>query len=155
MASKVNGDIHLGCVVQVVFKNIDTNKVDGRNLTLVVIKKLTPLSNASSNYRLACAKGSMQNLYSRDYINVVKDVCAKTFRLNTILSYWKGKASVTEQEAAASTSLVGGQGVKRHRCHGTCNTKCCTCIKEGCFCSSAWYGGMHHCYTNNEKIMPM
>ena len=34
MASKVNGgDIEVGCVVQVTLKNMDSTKVDGKNIT--------------------------------------------------------------------------------------------------------------------------
>lgn len=112
MASKVNGgDIEVGCVVQVTLKNMDFN---GKNITLVVVvvEKVSPINNAPPKYRLACAKGPMQNLYSRVYITVVKDACPKSLGMDTILTCWRGKATVTEREAAASTSLVGGQGVK-------------------------------------------
>jgi hypothetical protein len=138
MASKVNGgDIEVGCVVQVTLKNMDSTKVDGKNITLVVVEK------------------PMQNLYSRVYITVVKDACPKSLGMDTILTCWKGKATVTEREAAASTSLVGGQGVKRCGCRGSCDTKRCACKKEGRFCGSDCHGGMHHCCTSNEKFMPM
>jgi len=155
MASKVKGDIKVGCVVQVTLKNMDSTKVDGKNITLVVVEQVTHIDNAPPKYHLACAKGPMQNLYTSVYITVVKDACRKSLGLDTILSCWKGKAAVTEHEAVASTSLVGGRGVKRCGCRGACDTKRCACKKEGCFCASACHGGLHHCCTNNEKFMPM
>ena len=156
MASKVNGgDIEVGCVVQVTLKNMDSTKVDGKNITLVVVEKVSPINNAPPKYRLVCAKGPMQNLYSRVYITVVKDACPKSLGMDTILTCWRGKATVTEREAAASTSLVGGQGVKRCGCRAKCGTKRCACKKEGHFCGSACHGGLHHCCTNTEKFMPM
>ena len=118
MASKVKGDIEVGCVVQVTLKNMDSTKVDGKNIALVVVEKVTHINNAPPKYRLACAKGPMQNLYTSVYITVVKDACPKSIGLDSILSCWKGKATVTERGAAASTSLVGGQGVKRCGCRG-------------------------------------
>ena len=156
MASKVNGgDIEVGCVVQVTLKNMDSTKVDGKNITLVVVEKVSPINNAPPKYRLVCAKGPMQNLYSRVYVTVVKDACPTSLGMDTILTCWRGKATVTECEAAASTSLVGGQGVKRCGCRGKCDTKRCACRKEGRFCGSACHGGLHHCCTNTEKFMPM
>ncbi len=129
MVSMVNGDIEVGCVVQVTLKNMDSTKVDGKNITLGVVEKVTPINNAPPKYRLACAKGPMQDLYSRMYITVVKDACPKSLGMDNILTCWRGKATVTEREAAASTSLVGGQGVKRCGCRGSCNTKHCACKK--------------------------
>jgi hypothetical protein len=130
-ASKCNGEIKVGCVVQVTLKNMDTTKVDGKNLTLVVVEKVTHVHNTPPKYPLACTKGPMQNLYSRTYITVVKDGCSKTLGLKSIFSCWKGKAAVTEREAAASTLMVGGQGVKRCSCCGLYDTKHCACKKMG------------------------
>ncbi len=67
-------------------KNMDTTKVDGKNLTVVVIEKVTHLHNAPPKYHLACAKGPIQNLYSGTYITSVKDGCPKTLGLDSILS---------------------------------------------------------------------
>jgi len=155
MASKVNGgDIEVGCVVQVTLKNMDSTKVDGKNITLVVVEKVSPINNAPPKYRLACAKGPMQNLYSRVYITVVKDAFPKSLGMDTILTCWRGKATVTEREAAASTSLVGGKGVKRCGCIGKCDTKRCACKKEGHFCDSACHGGLHHCSQTLKNSCP-
>jgi hypothetical protein len=88
-ASKIKGEIKVGCVVQVTLKNMDTTKVDGKNLTLVVVEKVTHIHNAPPKYHLACAKGPMQNLYSRTYITVAKDCCPKTWDL--ISSFPVGK----------------------------------------------------------------
>ncbi len=75
----------------------------------------------------------MQNLYSRVYITVVKDACPKSLGMDTILACWRGKATVIEHEVAASTSVVGGQGVKRCGCRGSCDTKRCACKKRDFF----------------------
>jgi hypothetical protein len=75
MASKVKGDIEVGCVVQVTLKNMDSTKVDGKNITLVVVEQVTHIDNAPPKYHLACAKGPMQNLHTSVYITVVKDAC--------------------------------------------------------------------------------
>ncbi len=54
-ASKAGGDIEVGSIVQVPLKDVDTTKVDGKNLTLVVVDKVKPMTGSGpAQYRLAC-----------------------------------------------------------------------------------------------------
>ena len=63
-ADKIGGDIEVGSIVKVPLNIVDTTKVDGNNLTLVVVER-TKHGNAPAKYRLACAKGPLKAWYSR------------------------------------------------------------------------------------------
>ena len=156
-ASKVGGDIEVGSIVQVPLHNVDTTKVDGKNLTLVVVQKVVPRAgNGPAKYRLACSKGPLKNLYTRVYITPVPQGCRKVLGMDTIFETWKDKALITEREAAASTSLVGGQGKKgRCGCKGKCNTNHCCCKRDKRLCGSQCHRGLHHNCTNCTESNPI
>ena len=71
-ADKIGGDIEVGSIVKVPLNIVDTTKVNGNNLTLVVVKR-TEHGNAPAKYRLACAKGQLKAWYSRVYITPISD----------------------------------------------------------------------------------
>ena len=114
-AEKVADDIEVKSIVLVPLADVDTIKVDGKNLTFVVVKKKEHM-NGPAKYRLACAKGPVKFLYSRVYITPVPHISRAVLGLETIYESWQGKAPITECKAAASTSLVGGQGKKKCGC---------------------------------------
>ena len=149
-ASKVGGGIEVGSIVQVSLKNVDTTKVDGKNPTLVVVQKVHPRTGSGpAKYRLACIKSPLKNLYTQVYITPVPQGCREVLGMETIFETWRGKAPITEREAAASTSLVVGQG-KKGRCGyaGKCDTLCCSCKKEKRLYGSQYHRGLHHNCTN-------
>ena len=149
-AEKVAGDIEVGSIVRVPLADVDTTKVDGKNLTLVVVEKKEH-GNGPARYRLACAKGPLKSLYSRVYITPVPQASRAVLGLETIYESWRGKAPITEREAAASTSLVGGQGKKKCGCKGSCDTNRCACRKAKRWCSSSCHAGLNHNCSNHPE----
>ena len=125
---KVAGDIDMGSIVRVPLADMDTAKVDGKNLTLVVVEK-KEYGNGPAKYRLACAKRPLKSLYSRVYITPVPHASRAVLELEKKHESWQGKAPVNEREAAASTSLVGSQGKKKCGCKGLCDSNHCACHK--------------------------
>ena len=142
-ASKHGGEIEVGSIVQVPLADVDCTKVDGKVLTLVVVEKVTYKGDAVPKYRLACAKGPLHRLYDRNSINLVPRGCRVTLGLEHVFTQWKGVSKITERQAAASTSMVGGQGRKKCGCRSGCNTNRCACFKAGRLCGSHCHGGLN------------
>ena len=131
--------------------DVDSTKVDGKNLTLVVVEKVKK-GEVPARYRLACAKGPLKGLYSRPCITLVPNVTMEVLGLKDIFESWRGKHEISQREAAASTSLVGGQGVTKCGCKvGQCQTKKCTCFSVGVFCSSRCHGGLNQNCCNHPE----
>ncbi len=107
----MGGGINVGNIFKVSLKDVDTTKVVGKNLTLVVIERIEPrLGSGPTRYRLAFVKGPLKNTYMRIYVTPIPNGDRKILGLDTIYETWRGKVAITEREAAASMSLVGGQG---------------------------------------------
>ena len=140
-ASKIDGEIEVGSIVWSSLSDVDCTKVDGKCLTLVVVDKISEKGKSIPKYRLACAKGPLQGLYHRSYLTVIPMATRGTLGLEDIFISWRGVAAITERAAAASTSVIGGQGVNRCNCRGECNTKRCMCFKGGKLCGSQCHGG--------------
>ena len=95
-AAKVGRDIEVGSIVKVPLKDVDCTKVDGKNLTLVVVEKLKPRNGTgASKYRLACAKGPLKNLYARVYCTPVPNGCRKVLGLDDVFERWRGMSPIT------------------------------------------------------------
>ena len=147
-ASKHGGEIEEGSIVQFPLADVDCTKVDGKVLTLVVVQKVTYRGDAVPKYRLACAKGPLQRLYDRSSINLVPRGNRVTLGLEDMFTKWKGVSTITERQAAASTSMVGGQGKKKCGCRSGCNTNRCACFKAARLCGSHCHGGLNDNCTN-------
>ena len=132
---KVGGDIEVGSIVWVPLVDVDMTKLDGKNLTLVVVEKKEH-GNGPAKYRLAYAKGPLKSLYNRVYSAPVPHTSRAVLGLETIYKSWRGKAPITKGGAAVSTSLVGGQGKKKCGCKGRCNANICSYCKAKRWCSS-------------------
>ena len=152
-ATKAEDEIKVGSIVKVPLKDVDCTKVDGKNLILVVVEVVRPrCGSGAAKYRLACAKGPLQNLYTRVYCTPVPNGSMKMLGLDAIFNNWGEMKTLTEREAAASTSLVGGQGKKdRCGCKGACDTKRCACFKAKRFCGSSCHKGNTKC-TNHPNV---
>ncbi|KAL9181125.1 hypothetical protein ACHAXT_009930 [Thalassiosira profunda] len=137
---KVEGELEVGSVVQVPLHDVDTTKVDGKTLTLVVVQKRQLKNDNAPKYKLACAKGPLKNYR----IISVPLGSAASLGLTNVLTAWEGMAPITERAAAASVSLVGGQGKKFCGCRGKCNNRQCCCKKAGRLCNSHCHGGVHN-----------
>ena len=145
-ATKKTGTIDPGTVVQVNLDDVDRSKVGDSNLTLVVLE----ITKKTGKYRLGCQRGPMKRLYTRSYMTVVPNSTAKLQGLEDVYSNWQGMPTCTEREAARIRCAVGGQGVLKCTCRGSCETDRCTCKKAGRSCNSRCHKGSQKCRNLGE-----
>jgi hypothetical protein len=72
--------------------------------------------------------------------------------LDTVLDEWTGLPRIKERKAAASMSMVGGQG-KHLGCgckSGTCRTGRCACFNARLKCNSKCHGGINKNCINKD-----
>ncbi|KAL3783549.1 hypothetical protein HJC23_008180 [Cyclotella cryptica] len=139
-----DGEFTVGDVVQVGLHWVDQTKVDGKNLTAVVVEVLD-----GGNLRCACKNGVLKNTYAPHTVSMLpgpsnnRVLCG----LESAFEEWQGLPKITEREAARVVSAVGGQGfnIVCH-CNGGCDNKRCSCKKAGVLCSSK-------CHTGNLKCL--
>lgn len=146
-------DLHfaVGSIVQVPLHDVDTTKADGKTLTLVVVEVVKSKDNSCAMYRLACKAGVLDTLYHPSYMTGVASN-TKLLGLDNVLDEWTGLPRIKERKAAASVSMVGGQG-KHLGCGckaGTCRTARCSCFKAGLLCNSKCHGGINKNCINKE-----
>jgi hypothetical protein len=110
-AAKVVGSVELGSIVQIPLSDVDTVKIDGKMLTVVVVEKVGGKNNPST-YRLACKEGPINGLYHRSYLTPLPEATKELMGLDTIFTTWKGKAPITVREAARAMSMMDGQGMR-------------------------------------------
>ena len=141
----------VGSIVQVPLHDVDTTKADGKTLTLVVVEVVQSKDSSCAKYRLACKAGVLDTLYHPSYMTSVASN-TKLLGLGSVLDEWTGLPRIKERKAAASVSMVGGQG--KHRgcgCKaGTCRTARCACFKAGLLCNSKCHGGINKNCVNKE-----
>jgi hypothetical protein len=141
----------VGSIVQVPLHDVDTTKADGKNLTLVVVEVVKRKDSSCPMYRLACNAGVLDTLYHPSYMTAVQST-STVLGLNSIIDEWTGLPKIKERKAAASVSMVGGQG-KHLGCgckSGTCRTGRCACFKAGLTCTSKCHGGINKNCVNKE-----
>jgi hypothetical protein len=157
-AATIVGSVELGSIVQIPLSDVDTVKIDGKVLTLVVVEKVGGKNNPSM-YHLACKEGPIHGLYHRSYLTPLPEATKELMGLDTIFTTWKGKAALTVREAARAMSMVGGQGMrdadgKKQYCgckKGTCRTKQCVCFVAQRLCGSRCHGGHNPKCKNNTN----
>ena len=140
--AKREASFAVGTVVQVPLHDVDTTKADGKTLTLIVVDIVQKKDNSCAMYRLACKAGVLDTLYHPSYMTSVA-ANSKVLGLDNVLDEWTGLPRIKERKAAASVSMVGGQG-KHLGCgckNGTCRTSRCSCFKAGLECNSKCHGG--------------
>ena len=141
----------VGTIVQVPLHDVDTTKADGKNLTLVVVEIVKKKDNSCPMYRLACKAGGLDTLYHPSYITEVS-ASSEVMGLDNVCDQWTGLPRIKERTAAASVSMVGGQG-KHLGCgckSGTCRTGRCSCFKAGLKCNSKCHGGINKNCVNKD-----
>lgn len=141
----------VGSIVQVPLHDVDTTKADGKNLTLVVVEVVQPKDKSCAKYRLACKAGVLDTLYHPSYMTSVASNI-KVLGLESVLDEWTGLPRIKERRAAASVSMVGGQG-KHLECRcmgGTCHTGRWTCFNAELKCNSKCHGGGNKNCTNKD-----
>jgi hypothetical protein len=146
-ATKADGVITVGDVVQIPLHASDQAKVDGKYLLAVVVEKLR-----SGQIRCACPTGVLHRPYAAHGVIPVQGASnnRKICGLEQAFLEWQGMARIKEREAARVVSAVGGQGHSvRCDCRGKCDSKRCKCVKEGVYCSSKCHRG-NACCENHE-----
>jgi hypothetical protein len=125
----------VGSIVQVPLHDVDTTKADGKNLTLVVVEVVQKKDKSCAMYYLACKAGVLATLYHPSYKTSIA-ANSEILGLASVPDEWTGLPVIKERTAAASMSMVGGQG-KHLGCgckSGTCRTARCSCFKAGIKC---------------------
>ena len=141
----------VGTIVQVPLHDVDTTKADGKNLTLVVVEVVQKKDKSCPMYRLACKAGVLDTLYHPSYITAVS-TSSDVMGFENVCDQWTGLPRIKERTAAASVSMVGGQG-KHLGCgckSGTCRTGRCSCFKAGLKCNSKCHGGINKNCVNKD-----
>ena len=141
----------VGTIVQVPLHDVDTTKADGKTLTLIVVDIVQKKDNTCAMYHLACKAGVLDTLYHPSYMTSVA-ANSTLLGLDTVLDEWTGLPRIKERKAAASVSMVGGQG-KHLGCgckSGTCRTGRCACFKAGLKCNSKCHGGINKNCINKD-----
>eukprot|EP00970_Alexandrium_tamarense_P011602 scaffold2552_cov172-Alexandrium_tamarense.AAC.1 len=144
-AAKVVGSVELGSIFQIPLSDVDTVKIDGKVLTVVVVEKV--------------GEGPINGLYHRSYLTPLPEATKELMGLDTIFTTWKGKAPITVREAARAMSMMGGQGMrnadgKKQYCgckKGSCRTKQCVCFVAQRLCGSRCHGGHNPKCKNNTN----
>jgi hypothetical protein len=130
---------------------MDTAKADGKNLTLVVVEVIKRKDNNFYLYCLAGNAGVLATLYHPDYMIAIQSM-STVLGLNNGLDEWTSLPRIKERKAAASVSMVGGQG-KNLGCRGktgTCHTGRCAYIKAGLKHTSKCHEGINKNCVNTE-----
>ena len=134
----IDGKVKVGDIVHVGMATVDQTKVDGKNLTLVVVQ-----INTTGLCTLAAKNGVLKTKYPYHRISVVKNATVDLMGLKDAFEGWTGMPKISERKASRSTSIVGGQGVVKCDCRGLCDTRRCKCFKADRKCNS-------RCHRNND-----
>jgi hypothetical protein len=152
-AGKVDGIVNVGDVVDIPLHEVDQTKVDGKNITAVVVEVLK-----SRQVRCACFVGILDRSYARHQVSVLQGVInnGKVCGLEKAFHGWQGlpKTSldkIIEREVVRQTSLVGRQGLHvSFGCKVKCVTKCCKCKAKNAFCNFKYHRG-NTCCLNHDS----
>ena len=111
------------------------------------LKDWSSLDASDPKYRVATKHGYLKTWMDRSYVNPVESLTVEAAGLEGIVDrYHSGLLpEATQRSLARAGSLVlGGQGMRRCDCQGTCDTKRCACFKNGQACNS-------RCHKNNTQ----
>jgi hypothetical protein len=134
--------IKKGDVVLVPLDDVDRTKVDGGNLSGVVVS----VNKLNSNCRVAVAQGLLHRAYAYHALKLLPKA-SNDIDLNNLRDAYENYRSLprlTEREAARFVSSVGGQGIVHCNCRSDCTKNTCSCKKANRLCSS-------RCHRNNNK----
>ncbi len=95
--------------MQVPLADVDCTKVDGKNLTLIVVEVVHQKGAGTSMYRLASQAGVLSMLYHPSYITSVA-ANPEMLCLQNVLDEWTGLPKISKREESRVVSLVRGQG---------------------------------------------
>ena len=134
--------IKKGDVVLVPLDDVDRTKVDGGNLSGVVVS----VNKLNSSCRVAVAQGLLHRAYAYHALKLLPEA-SNDIDLNNLRDAYENYLSLprlTEREAARYVSSVGGQGIVHCNCRSDCTKNSCSCKKANRLCSS-------RCHRNNNK----
>ena len=138
-------ELSVGSVVQVALADVDRTRVDPRNLTCVVVECVRKGEvEQELKYKVATPQGVLKTLYTRPYLRPLVGVTPELMGLAETLDDWESLPVLSVRTTANSTSMVGGQGMKRCNCQGDCLGGKCACHKANRLCNS-------RCHKNNYK----
>jgi len=134
--------IKKGDIVLVPLDDVDRTKVDGGNLSGVVVS----VNKSNSSYRVVVAQGLLHHAYA-DHALKLLPKAPNDIDLNNLRDAYENYLSLprlTERESARYVSSVGGQGIVHCNCRSDCTKNSCSCKKVNRLCSS-------RCHRNNNK----
>ena len=111
-----DGEVNVGCVVQISISNYDRTKLDAPNLSCVVVEV-----TKSRKFRLACKVGAMKTLCSMNRVSVIKTGTKELLGLEDAFKKRKGMSKISEREAAGRTSNIVGKGFIKCSCSAKVN----------------------------------
>lgn len=149
-AKDVAGDVKVGSIVHVPLDDVDSTKVDGKNITAVVVEIVRSSEKAPPRYRVAVKNGVLSTMQPRHGMTLVKTATPELMGLQETLGSWAGLPSITFREAARGASTVGGQGVTKCNCNGKCDSNRCSCYKAGRVCNSRCHRGNSKCKNHDD-----
>jgi hypothetical protein len=150
-AQSTYAEFALGSIVQVPLHDVDTTKADGKKLTLVVVEVVKKKDNTCPLYHLDYKAGVLYTLYHTSYTTAISSTSA-ALGLDNVIDEWTGLPRIKDWKAAASMSIVGGQG-KHLGCgckSGTRRTWRCACFKAGLKCISKCHGDINKNSVNKD-----
>ena len=143
-ASAINGDLEEGDIIQMGLHKVDQTKVDGKNLTGVVVQVLR-----SGMVQVACKNVVLNRAYSCHCISCVPGASNNRalMGLEDAFNDWQGMPCITKLEAARDMSVAGGQGNGniKCKCRGDCTSNCCKCFLANLYCTSKCHCGNNKC----------
>ena len=120
--------LDVGDMVRIGIANVDRGKTDCPTVAVVVVEVVQFGEKAIEfKYRVACRAGVLKSLYARPYVIPITHCTADHLGLTRTLRFWSTMPTISERVAVAGDSAVGGQGMLRCDCKGTCLMGRCSC----------------------------
>jgi hypothetical protein len=136
---KVQGKIVLGVgdPVRVGVADVDRGKTDPTSVVVVVVEVIRfGEHDIECKYRLACPSGQLRSLYARTYLVPIQHATADQLGFTLTLKHWRDMPVIGERKAVVGDSAVGGQGMLKCHCKGTCKAGKCACWVNDRLCNS-------------------
>ena len=137
--TRVQGKIVLdvGDPVRLGVADVDRGKTDPTSVVVVVVEVVRlSVHDIEVQYRLACPTGQLRSLYARTYLIPIQHATADQLGFALTLKHWRAMPVIGERKAVVGDSAVGGQGMLKCHCKGTCQAGKCACWMAERLCNS-------------------
>ena len=137
--TRVQGKIVLdvGDPVRLGVADVDRGKTDPTSVVVVVVEVVRfSVHDIEVQYRLACPTGQLRSLYARTYLIPIHHATADQLGFTLTLKHWRAMPVIGERKAVVGDSAVGGQGMLKCHCKGTCQAGKCACWMAERLCNS-------------------